>query len=58
MTRWMPSLDIQVVDRVLVERLGALAGQDVRQAWRVGQAEDAPSSRVAVSKQIRIENEE
>jgi hypothetical protein len=38
-------LDVQVVDGVLVERLGALAREDVREPRRVRQAEDAPSGR-------------
>ena len=43
-TRRLPGLDIQVVDGVLVEGLGALARQEVRQPRGVGQPEDAPSA--------------
>jgi hypothetical protein len=46
-TRRLSGLDIEVVHRVGVERLGALAGQDVRQTRWVGEAEDAPSEAVS-----------
>lgn len=43
MTVRVPSVHIEVVDGVLVEDLALLARQDVGEAGRVGQAEDAPS---------------
>jgi hypothetical protein len=48
-------VDVQVVDGVRVEGLGALAGEDVRQARGVGQAEDAISGLLSVSRMIWIE---
>jgi hypothetical protein len=37
-------LDIKVVDRMGVKGFGPLAGEDVRETGRVGEAEDAPSN--------------
>jgi hypothetical protein len=44
-TLWVPGLDIEVVDRVGMESFRSLAGEDVRETGRVGEAEDAPSNR-------------